>query len=71
MLGNVQRVGGHLKKSLEALQKQQPLITTVRGEGLLLALDLSVDRAPDVVRFGFEEGVRDFASAPLRAGTPQ
>ena len=48
VLGNVKRVGGHLKKSLEALQKQQqPLITTVRGDGLLLALDLSVDRAPD------------------------
>src|SRR4029079_8720917 len=35
VLGNVKRVGAHLKKSLEALQKQQPLITTVRGDGLL------------------------------------
>src|SRR5262249_30705789 len=57
VLGNVKRVGGHLKKSLEALKQQQPLITTVRGDGLLLALDLSVERAPDVVRLGIEEGV--------------
>ena len=31
------------------LQTQQPLIETVRGDGLLLAVDLTVDRAPDVV----------------------
>jgi len=64
ILGNVQRVGAHLKKSLEALQTQQPLITGVRGDGLLLALDLSVDRAPDVVRHGFEEGVLLNATGP-------
>jgi len=64
VLGNVQRVGGHLKKSLQALQKEQPLITTVRGDGLLLALDLSADRAPDAVRLGFEEGVLLNATGP-------
>jgi predicted acetylornithine/succinylornithine family transaminase len=64
VLGNVKRVGAHLKKSLEALKQQQPLITTVRGDGLLLALDLSVDRAPDVVRFGLEEGVLLNATGP-------
>ena len=56
--GNVQRVGGPSKKGLEALQKQQPLITPVRGDGLLLAIDLTVDRCPRCgQRFGFEEGV--------------
>jgi acetylornithine/N-succinyldiaminopimelate aminotransferase len=57
VLGNVKRVGGYMKRALEALKAEQSLITTVRGEGLLLALDLSVDRAADVVRFGLDEGV--------------
>jgi len=65
ILGNVQRVGAHFKKSLQALQKQQPgLITTVRGDGLLLAIDLSVDKAPDVVRFGLDDGVLLNATGP-------
>jgi len=65
ILGNVQRVGAHFKKSLQALQKEQPsLITTVRGDGLLLAIDLSVEKAPDVVRFGLEDGVLLNATGP-------
>jgi acetylornithine/N-succinyldiaminopimelate aminotransferase len=57
VLGNVNRVGGHLKRGLEQLARESPLVTTVRGEGLLLAIDLSVDKAADVVRLGLEEGV--------------
>ncbi|MCA1646730.1 MAG: aminotransferase class III-fold pyridoxal phosphate-dependent enzyme, partial [Chloroflexi bacterium] len=57
ILGNVNRVGAVLKQGLERLAAVQPLITEVRGEGLLLAMDLSVDRAPDVVRLGLDEGV--------------
>jgi acetylornithine/succinyldiaminopimelate/putrescine aminotransferase len=65
ILGNVQRVGAHFKKSLDALHKQQPsLITRVRGDGLLLAIDLSVEKAPDVVRFGLDEGVLLNATGP-------
>ena len=57
VLGNVQRVGAFLKHGLERLSAKQPLIQAVRGEGLLLALDLTAERAPDVVNLGIEEGV--------------
>jgi predicted acetylornithine/succinylornithine family transaminase len=64
VLGNVQRVGGLLKTGLERLAAEQPLIRSVRGEGLLLAIDLTVDRAPDVVRLGLDEGVLLNATGP-------
>jgi len=35
-----------LKGGLETHEAQQPLIQTVRGEGLLLAIDLMAERAP-------------------------
>jgi predicted acetylornithine/succinylornithine family transaminase len=72
VMGNVQRVGSHLKRSLEELKARQPLIQTVRGEGLLLALDLTLDRANDVVRLGLSEGVLLNATGPstLRLAPP-
>ncbi len=44
----------------------------MRGEGLLLALDLSVDRANDVVRLGLEQGILLNATGPatLRLAPP-
>jgi acetylornithine/succinyldiaminopimelate/putrescine aminotransferase len=64
ILGNVQRVGGVFKRGLERLAEQQPLIQTVRGEGLLLAIDLTAERAPDVVKLGYDEGVLLNATGP-------
>jgi acetylornithine/succinyldiaminopimelate/putrescine aminotransferase len=64
VLGNVRRVGAFLKRGLEAMKAQQPLIQSVRGEGLLLALDLTAERAPDVVRHGIDEGVLLNATGP-------
>jgi acetylornithine/N-succinyldiaminopimelate aminotransferase len=64
ILGNVQRVGGVLKKGLEAMVAQQPLIDSVRGEGLLLAVELTAEKAPDVVRLGYDEGVLLNATGP-------
>jgi acetylornithine aminotransferase/acetylornithine/N-succinyldiaminopimelate aminotransferase len=64
VLGNVQRVGAHLKRGLEALKREQPLIETVRGDGLLLAVDLTVERAPDVSRLGLDEGILLNATGP-------
>jgi len=64
VLGNVRRVGAFLKRGLEQLKTEQPLIQTVRGDGLLLALDLTAERAPDVVRLGLEEGVLLNATGP-------
>jgi acetylornithine/N-succinyldiaminopimelate aminotransferase len=57
ILGNVNRVGGVLRRGLEKLAAEHPLVQVTRGEGLLLAVDLTVDRAADVVRLGIEEGV--------------
>jgi acetylornithine/succinyldiaminopimelate/putrescine aminotransferase len=72
VLGNVQRVGAYLKHVLEELSGEQPLIQSVRGEGLLLAIDLTVDRAADVVRLGLDEGVLLNATGPatLRLAPP-
>jgi len=64
VLGNVQRVGAVLKGGLERLASLQPLIQSVRGEGLLLAVDLTAERSADVVRLGIEEGVLLNATGP-------
>jgi acetylornithine/N-succinyldiaminopimelate aminotransferase len=72
VLGNVNRVGGVLKRGLEALSQEQPLVQSVRGDGLLLAIELTAERAPDVVRLGLEEGVLLNATGPttLRLAPP-
>jgi acetylornithine/N-succinyldiaminopimelate aminotransferase len=64
ILGNVRRVGAFLKRGLEQLKSEQPLIQTVRGDGLLLAVDLSAERASDVVKLGIDEGVLLNATGP-------
>ncbi len=64
ILGNVNRVGAVLKGGLERLAADHPMVTSARGEGLLLAIDLKADRAADVVRLGIEEGVLLNATGP-------
>jgi acetylornithine/N-succinyldiaminopimelate aminotransferase len=64
VLGNVNRVGAVLKRGLQNLAAEQSLIEAVRGEGLLLAVDLTVERAPDVVKLGIQEGVLINATGP-------
>jgi acetylornithine/N-succinyldiaminopimelate aminotransferase len=64
VLGNVNRVGGILKRGLERLVAEHAMVASARGEGLLLAIDLTADRAADVVRLGIEEGVLLNATGP-------
>ncbi len=64
VLGNVNRVGGRLKQGLQQLASDSVLVDSVRGEGLLLAVDLAEDRAADVVRLGFEDGLLLNATGP-------
>jgi acetylornithine/N-succinyldiaminopimelate aminotransferase len=64
VLGNVNRVGGILKRGLERLVTDHAMVASARGEGLLLAIDLTADRAADVVRLGIEEGVLLNATGP-------
>jgi predicted acetylornithine/succinylornithine family transaminase len=64
VLGNVNRVGAVLKQGLERLVGVQPLVDSVRGDGLLLAIELKAEKAPDVVRLGIEEGVLLNATGP-------
>ncbi|MBV9328685.1 MAG: acetylornithine transaminase [Chloroflexi bacterium] len=64
VLGNVNRVGAVLKQGLEALVGTAPLVESVRGEGLLLAIELREEKAPDVARLGIEEGVLLNATGP-------
>src|SRR5437879_9088011 len=52
VLGNVQRVGGVLKRGLQHMAAEQPLIPSVRGEGLLLAIQRRVAQAHEVVLSG-------------------
>ena len=64
VLGNVNRVGAVLKQGLERLVGVHPLVDSVRGDGLLLAVELKAEKAPDVVRLGIEEGVLLNATGP-------
>ena len=72
MLDKVNRVGAFLKRGLEQLAQSQPLIHHVRGEGLLIAIELTAERAPDISRLGLEEGVLLNATGPttLRLAPP-
>ncbi len=57
VLGNVRRTGAKLKAGLEALREEQPLVASVRGVGLLIAVELAADIAGDVVRQALAEGL--------------
>jgi acetylornithine/N-succinyldiaminopimelate aminotransferase len=69
---NASRVGGYLRTGLLELVKRHPLATGVRGEGLLLALQLGADRARDVVEGALTRGllVNDVTPAAVRLCPP-
>ena len=64
VLGNVNRVGSLLRQRLVDLKATQPLVQSVRGEGLLIGVDLAAEVGPDVVRLGLEEGALFNSTGP-------
>lgn len=66
LVANAAAIGDHLRDGLRELQGRHPRIGDVRGVGLMLAVDLVVDRAtrepdhdllPRVLRRAFEKGL--------------
>jgi acetylornithine/succinyldiaminopimelate/putrescine aminotransferase len=56
LIDHVRSVGAHLERRLRALALQHPLITEVRGVGLMFGLQLRVDAQP-VVDLARERGL--------------
>jgi len=55
--GNARRVGQYLVDGLEGLKPRFPVITGVRGRGLLVAVELAGDIADSVLRACLEKGL--------------
>jgi len=55
-LAHVREVGGYLGTRLQALAAQSPVVTAMRGRGLIWGLELTVP-AVDIVAAGFEAGL--------------
>jgi len=56
VMANVNRVGSHFEARLRTIASKRPVVTAVRGQGLMWGLELSCDAAP-VVSLGLERGV--------------
>ena len=54
---NVRAMGQRLNQGLESLRSRYPIITEVRGLGLLLAIQLNAEIAPQLVGRCNEEGL--------------
>jgi len=57
IVGNVQKVGQYLINGLEGLRRQFPLITDVRGRGLLIAVEFNSDIAGSLLTACLERGL--------------
>jgi acetylornithine/N-succinyldiaminopimelate aminotransferase len=55
--GQVAKKGEHLERRLHSLADRHPMVTEVRGKGLLWALELSREVAEEAVRLCLEEGL--------------
>lgn len=55
--GNARDIGQYLKGELENLQKKYPLVTEVRGSGLLLAMEFNHEIAGELVTACLESGL--------------
>src|SRR5579864_929793 len=54
-LEHVREIGAYFRRQLESLKQELPVIQTVRGDGLILAIELAVP-GKDVVRQALEAG---------------
>ncbi|MEY2490869.1 MAG: L-lysine 6-transaminase [Verrucomicrobiota bacterium] len=64
LVANAAKVGAHFLKALQELQRDEPIVTAVRGRGLFLAFDL-----PDPeTRDEFWKGVFDRGALVLKSG---
>ena len=54
---NVKNVGAYFMKGLKELQQKYPVISEVRGKGLLIATQFSKDIGPDMLTACFENGM--------------
>ncbi len=55
--GQVARKGEHLERRLRSLADRHPMVTEVRGKGLLWAIELDREAAEEGVRLCLEEGL--------------
>ncbi len=58
LIENAANVGGYVKERLEQLHKKHaPLVTGVRGIGLMNAIDLNADLVPDILKRALDHGL--------------
>ncbi len=57
LLQNAAEMGAYLKQKLADLQEKYDFITGVRGLGLMLAFDVTEDRAPEIAKAAFDRGL--------------
>ncbi len=57
LLENAAQMGDYLKGKLQALQAKYPLISEVRGIGLMTAIDLKEDLVPEILKRALESGL--------------
>ena len=55
--GQVTRKGQHLERRLHSLADRHPIVTEIRGKGLLWAMEFDRDVAEEAVRLCLEEGL--------------
>ncbi len=57
LMDNATRMGDYLKGMLQELQGDHPLITGVRGIGLMSAIDLNAELVPAILKSALEHGL--------------
>ena len=72
VVANAKSVGGYLRSLLEGLVERHELVESVRGVGMLLAVQLRSDRAADVVLAALHKGllVNNVTSSAVRLCPP-